>query len=337
MLDFVYYPVSAILWFWHNAFGAVLGPDNGVAWALAVIFLVFTLRLVLLKPGIGQIRTARQMQKLRPRIKALQHAYSDDRPRLVSEMQKLRKEHGFNPLMGCLPALLQVPVFLGMCHVLASFNRTGTGIGKLGMTPEENAHTANYVFNATDVQSFLGARLFGAPISAAITTPESTLASFVHFGGIPTAGAIATVALPLMVIASLATHFNARASVARQDPVVAASAQTAVINKITLWVFPLGALVGGPVLMIAILLYWVSNNIWTYVQQRIVYARLEREDAAAQRRPDEQRRVDATARDARPEAGQVPEVIDPPLSRTDLHRRSSSSPPAEKAELRHQD
>lgn len=38
MLDFVYYPVSAVLWFWHRVFGFVLGPDNGVAWALAVVF-----------------------------------------------------------------------------------------------------------------------------------------------------------------------------------------------------------------------------------------------------------------------------------------------------------
>ncbi|MFZ0875476.1 MAG: membrane protein insertase YidC, partial [Pseudonocardiaceae bacterium] len=47
MLNFIYYPVSAILWFWHKAFGYVLGPGNGFAWALAVVFLVFTLRAVL--------------------------------------------------------------------------------------------------------------------------------------------------------------------------------------------------------------------------------------------------------------------------------------------------
>lgn len=302
MLDFVYYPVSAILWFWHKAFGAVLGPDNGVAWALAVIFLVFTLRLVLLSPAIRQIRTTRRMQKLQPQIRALQRTHADDRPRLATELQKLQKEHGVNPLMGCLPALVQIPVFLGLFHVLRSFNRTGTGLGQLGMTPDENANTANYVFSATDVQSFLGARLFGAPISAAIATPESTLASFVHFGGIPTVGTIAAVAIPLMVIASLATHFNARASLARQNPDTAATPQSAVMNKMMLWVFPLGALVGGPILMIAILLYWVSNNIWTYVQQRIVYARLDREDAAEQRRREERRPVDAPKPGARPVA-----------------------------------
>ena len=64
MLDFIYYPVAAILWFWHKVFGAIpfLGPANGIAWALSVVFLVFTLRLLLYKPFVKQVRTTRQMQ-----------------------------------------------------------------------------------------------------------------------------------------------------------------------------------------------------------------------------------------------------------------------------------
>ena len=289
MLDFIYYPVSAILWFWHTVFGAVFGPDNGVAWALAVVFLVFTLRTLLLKPAIKQVRTTRQMQELGPQIKALQKKYAGDRARQATEMQKLQKEHGFNPLMGCLPALVQAPVFIGLYHVLRSFNRTGTGLGQLGMSPEANAHTANYIFSAADVQSFLSARLFGAPISVAITSPQSTLASFASHGGIPTVATIAAVAIPLMVIAGLATHFNARASLARQSPEAAANPQSAMMNKMALWVFPLGVLAGGPFLMIAILLYWVSNNIWTYGQQHLVFARIDREEAAKERAVVERR------------------------------------------------
>ena len=171
MLNFIYYPVSAILWVWHKVFGFILGPDNGIAWALSVVFLVFTLRAVLYKPFVKQVRTTRQMQELQPQIKALQKKYSGDRQRQAVEMQKLQKEHGFNPIMGCLPVLAQAPVFIGLFHVLRSFNRTGTGMGQLGMSAEDNLNTPNYVFSATDVQSFLDARLFGAPISAAITTP----------------------------------------------------------------------------------------------------------------------------------------------------------------------
>ncbi|MEU5841076.1 membrane protein insertase YidC [Rhodococcus sp. NPDC047139] len=278
MLDFIYYPVSWILWVWHKAFSFVLAPDSGWTWALSVVFLVFTLRAILYKPFVKQVRTTRQMQELQPQIKALQKKYAKDRQRQALEMQKLQKEHGFNPLMGCLPILLQVPVFIGLFHVLRSFNRTGTGLGQLGLTPEQNAQLGNYAFSAEDVQSFLSARLFGAPISAWITQPMASLEAFAPFGEIPTRWQIAAVAVPLMIVAGIATHFNARASVARQSAQAAANPQAAIMNKLALYVFPLGVLVGGPFLPIAIILYWVSNNIWTYGQQHLVFRRIDKEE-----------------------------------------------------------
>ena len=92
MLDIIYYPVSGILWFWHKAFGFVFGEASGFAWALAVVFLVFTLRLILYKPFVKQVRTTRQMQELQPQIKALQKKYAGDRQRQAAELQKLQKE-----------------------------------------------------------------------------------------------------------------------------------------------------------------------------------------------------------------------------------------------------
>ena len=64
------------------------------------------------------------MQELQPQIKALQKKYGKDRQRMALEMQKLQREHGFNPILGCLPMLAQIPVFFGLYHVLRSFNRT---------------------------------------------------------------------------------------------------------------------------------------------------------------------------------------------------------------------
>jgi len=278
VLDFIYYPVSWILWVWHKLFSFVLAPDSGWTWALSVVFLVFTLRAILYKPFVKQVRTTRQMQELQPQIKALQKKYAKDRQRQALEMQKLQKEHGFNPLMGCLPILLQVPVFIGLFHVLRSFNRTGSGFGQLGLTPEENAQLGNYAFSPEDVESFLSARLFGAPISSWITQPAASLEAFAPFGDLPTRWEIAAVAVPLMVVAGIATHFNARASVARQSAQAAANPQAAIMNKLALYVFPLGVLVGGPFLPIAIILYWVSNNVWTYGQQHLVFRRIDKEE-----------------------------------------------------------
>ncbi|NMM88673.1 membrane protein insertase YidC [Rhodococcus sp. SRB_17] len=303
MLNFIYYPVSAILWVWHKVFGFVLGADSGIAWALSVVFLVFTLRAVLYKPFVKQVRTTRQMQELQPQIKALQKKYAGDRQRQAVEMQKLQKEHGFNPIMGCLPVLAQAPVFIGLFHVLRSFNRTGTGMGQLSMTPAENAATANYVFSPADVQSFLDARLFGAPISAAITTPVAQLQAYVteNVPELPSRLNIILVAVPLMIIASIATHFNSRASVARQSEAAAANPQSAIMNKLALYVFPLGVLVGGPFLPIAILLYWVSNNMWTYGQQHLVFRKIDAEEEEKKQEAITRRNDNAPKPGARPD------------------------------------
>lgn len=300
MLDFIYYPVSWILWFWHRVFGFAFGADNGVSWALSVVFLVFTLRLVLYRPFVRQVRTTKQMQELQPQIKELQKKYKNDRQKMALEMQKLQKDHGFNPLMGCLPILAQVPVFLGLFHVLRSFNRTGHGFGQLGMDPYTNAHTPNYVFNVDDVQSFLSARIFGAPISAFITAPADELLAFADYGGIPSRISIAAVAVPLMIIAAVATHFNARASVARQSAEAAANPQAALMNKLALWVFPFGVLIGGPFLPIAVLLYWVSNNIWTYGQQHLVFGRMAKEEEAKRQAKLEKQAQNAPKPGAKP-------------------------------------
>jgi len=283
VLDFIYYPVSWILWVWHRVFGAVLGPDNGFAWALSVVFLVFTLRILLYKPFVKQVRTTRQMQELQPQIKALQKKYGKDKQRMAVEMQKLQKEHGFNPIMGCLPVLAQAPVFIGLFHVLRSFNRTGTGFGQLGLTPAENRELSNYAFSVEDVNSFLDARLFGAPISAMITSPQSQLEAYANPAlglGVPSTLTIALVSIPLMIIAAIATHMNSRASVARQSEAAAANPQSAIMNKLALYVFPLGVLAFGAFLPIAILLYWVSNNAWTYGQQHLVFGKIDKEEAA---------------------------------------------------------
>ena len=83
-----------------------------------------------------------------------------------------------------------------------------------------------------------------------------------------------------MILAGIATYFNSRASVARQSPEAAANPQTAMMNKLALYVFPLGVVVGGPFLPLAIILYWFANNIWTFGQQHYVFGMIEKEDEA---------------------------------------------------------
>jgi len=297
-LDYFYYPVSAIMWLWYKAFAAVpgLGPASFFTWTLAVMFLVFTLRAILYNPFVRQIRTTRQMQELQPQIKALQKKYGKDRQRMALEMQKLQREHGFNPILGCLPMLVQVPVFLGLYHVLRCFNRTSTGIGQLGLSPERNRELGNYVFSVADVGHFLDANLFGAPLGASMTQRGASLEAFSEFSR----PAVAAVGVPVMILAGIATYFNSRASVARQSVEAAANPQTAMMNKLALYVFPLGVVVGGPFLPLAIIFYWFANNIWTFGQQHYVFGMIEREEEEKKQEAIERRSANAPAPGARP-------------------------------------
>jgi YidC/Oxa1 family membrane protein insertase len=294
-LDIFYYPVSWIMWAWYKLFGALLGPSNFFAWALSVMFLVFTLRAILYKPFVRQIRTTRQMQELQPQIKALQKKYGKDRQRMALEMQKLQREHGFNPILGCLPMLAQIPVFLGLYHVLRSFNRTTGGFGQPHMSVAQNRATGNYVFTPADVGHFLDANLWGAPIGA-FMTQHAGLDAFTHFSR----PAVIAVGAPVMILAGIATYFNSRASVARQSPEAAANPQTAMMNKLALYVFPLGVVVGGPFLPLAIILYWFANNIWTFGQQHYVFGMIEKEDEAKRQEAVQRRAANAPAPGAKP-------------------------------------
>ncbi|HEX5114772.1 MAG TPA: membrane protein insertase YidC [Pseudonocardiaceae bacterium] len=304
MFDFIYYIVSFILWCWHQVFGFLLGPTNFFGWALSIILLVFTLRLVLLKPAVHQIRAMRKMQKVAPEMKKIQKKYANDRQRQAQEMQKFQKEQGVNPLSGCLPLVLQIPVFLGLNHVLRSF-RPGT--------------TEVYFFKAADVHSYLNAKLFDAHLGDAVLGVGS-------LGGTPGwHWGVAPVAIPLMIAASIATHFTARLSVQRQQAMGNVTSQTAIMNKVTLYLFPLGVLVFGGGFPVGLLLYWLSNNAWTLGQQHFVFRKMDREEeaqkeAALQNRqslapkpgqkPVQKRRGATPAKSGEPVEDAVPEIVE---------------------------
>jgi YidC/Oxa1 family membrane protein insertase len=259
VLDPVYLAVSGVMWCWHQVFGFLFGPASGAAWALSVVFLVLTLRAMLIRPFLAQVRSGRAMRALAPQLAQLRTRHSGDPARLLQETRELQRAHGASPAGTLLPALLQVPVFVGLLHVLTHFNRRG-------LTFEQNAALANYAFGPDEVRSFLEARLFGAPLSAYLSMPQQLLDSF---GAHVDRWQVAAVAVPLMLLAAVATHFSARHSL-RHQPV---DGPVAAVMRWTPWVFPLGALVGGAFfpLPIAILLYWLANNVWTLVQQWIVF------------------------------------------------------------------
>jgi YidC/Oxa1 family membrane protein insertase len=127
LMEPIYYAISWILLRWHWVWEHIL-PDGRFLgtnwdWVLAIVFLVITVRIILFPIFVKQIRSQRAMQALQPKMKELQTKYKGDQQTLREEVMKLYQTEKVNPLMGCLPLLLQIPVFFGLFHVLRGCSR----------------------------------------------------------------------------------------------------------------------------------------------------------------------------------------------------------------------
>ena len=87
-------------------------------WGLAIIIVTIIFRILISPLMHKQTKSSYQMQKVQPLIQEIQRKYSNDPTRMQQEMQKLYAEVKFNPLAGCLPMLLQMPIFIALFQVL---------------------------------------------------------------------------------------------------------------------------------------------------------------------------------------------------------------------------
>ena len=306
MLNFIYYPISWILGFWRDVLGFVLDPHEGYTWVLSIILLTMTIKALLVKPMITQLRSSRKMQELQPKMKEIRDKYKNDKTRQSQELQKFYKESGMNPLAGCLPMLAQIPVFIGLFHVLRMFNRTEERLGSPGLSVEENRNIPNYSFSVEDVRSFLDADIFGVPLSAFLSMSEDAMETF---GADFTRFNVIVVAVPWVLTIALLTHLNARFTVGRQEARRAAGKtpqptgdnaemmqmQMGMMNKMMLWVMPAITLATGFIWTIGLLFYMLTNTVWTFIQTRIIYTKMDREEEAEEEAKREAKRSSAPA------------------------------------------
>ncbi|HPI41018.1 MAG TPA: membrane protein insertase YidC, partial [Pseudobdellovibrionaceae bacterium] len=89
-------------------------------WGFAIILLTLTVRVIVLPFNIMSIRSSKAMQKVQPLLTSIREKYKDDPLTLNKEMMSVMKQNGANPIGGCLPALLQIPIFLALYRVIGS-------------------------------------------------------------------------------------------------------------------------------------------------------------------------------------------------------------------------
>jgi YidC/Oxa1 family membrane protein insertase len=89
-------------------------PNYGIA----IILLTIAVRIILTPLTLSQTRSMAKMQKMQPELKEIQKRYKDDKVRMQQETMEFYKKNNVNPLAGCLPLLLQMPVFFALFRVL---------------------------------------------------------------------------------------------------------------------------------------------------------------------------------------------------------------------------
>ncbi|MEV0433435.1 YidC/Oxa1 family membrane protein insertase [Nocardia sp. NPDC050413] len=103
MLDFVYFPVSALLWCWHHLLALAFGPATGFTWMLAVVALVATVRALLVRTAVRQARSQAVLRTLQPRIDRIRGTHKDDPLAQMTEIRQLHREHGVRLFAGFGP------------------------------------------------------------------------------------------------------------------------------------------------------------------------------------------------------------------------------------------
>lgn len=89
-------------------------------YGIAIILLTMMVKLVLLYPQLKANASMRRMSALAPKIAELKTKYKDDQAKTQTETMKLYKDYGVNPLGGCLPSLIQMPIFFGFLYMLGT-------------------------------------------------------------------------------------------------------------------------------------------------------------------------------------------------------------------------
>jgi YidC/Oxa1 family membrane protein insertase len=231
---------AAVIRFYHDTVGA--------SWGWSIVLLTVSVRLVLVPLAIKQFHGMRAMQQHQPEMKAIQRKYKDDKQRQQEEMMKFYRENGINPFASCLPLLAQFPVFISLYYMLRKNLR-------------------NYICKPVQTayqHSYAAAHHISLKAAAGQSTPctghgheHYTGASFLFINDIT---ATAT-GVTLIVLIVLYVGTQVLSTMLMSAPTMDKSQQRMMMLLPLVFVvfiirFPSG-----------LILYWITTNLWTMVQQ----------------------------------------------------------------------
>ena len=92
------------------------------SYGVAIILLTIVIKMLLYPLTVKQVKSMRAMQELQPQVKKIQEKYKDKPQEMQMKIANLYKDAGVNPLAGCLPLLIQMPILMGMYYALYNFD-----------------------------------------------------------------------------------------------------------------------------------------------------------------------------------------------------------------------
>jgi YidC/Oxa1 family membrane protein insertase len=241
----------------YKAIGYLLAVAYSVVPAhnlgLAIILLTCVVMLALFPLTAKQARSMISMQKVQPEIKRLQQKYKNDKQKQNEEILKFYQENKINPLAGCLPLVMQFPIFISLFHVLRSVQTNVPKVGSFSRLYTDicgpkiakcQAHPTGLKFLGMD----LSKSLWNVRASSILTVLPYVISI-------------------LLIIAS--GWYQARQTMARQQSNVNASPVNSQMQFMTK-VFPIVFGVLSLRFASGLVVYWVTSNIWRIGQQHLV-------------------------------------------------------------------
>lgn len=304
ILNPFYEAVAWVLVHLHAILAVPFGFNSGWSWALAIIVLVVLMRLILVPLFVKQMHSQRKMQALAPQVAALRKKYKNDKQTMNQEVMKLYQENGANPLAGCLPLVVQLPVFFALFNVLRA---VAEGEIKYGLTPRV-VHSAR---NAHILWATIADRIVTSPLPPYHLAPGVPVSAMIEIGIV-------------VLISATTTFMTVRQSVKRgigqpgQDP----NNPMANSQKYMMYIAPLFAL-SGLYWQFGLVMYWVTTNLWTLGQQYVLFRNMAPITTAADA-------DSATAPAAKGTAGPAGTTVSKGATTRSTSARGTASKPAAK-------
>ncbi len=228
--------------------------DLTSSYAMAIILLTVLVRLILLPLTLKQTRSMQGMAKLQPEIKKLQEKHGGDRQAMNEEVMKLYKEHKVNPAGGCLPILLQAPIFIGLYRVVNGLTRNVELSGLMIRVAKPQ-----YLSNGTELYRSL-VRSGGAMKSFGIDLAQSAQ-------GVTGSSLTRLPYILLVVLVGVTGYLQQVITNKQQGP--PATAQAAQMQR-TMKFLPIFFAFISFNIQSAVVLYWIVGNLWIIVQGQIL-------------------------------------------------------------------